>query len=377
MSTVSKEFEEKVFAALGRKEAVPQEPVAQTEPQPEPPKVDEPKAEPTKEEKEVDPDPEPEPPKVEEPKEEPQKGWDDDDEPVVEAPKFDFSELVSDLELGEIKSKDDLKAKVVELKSKLKTLEEKPLAAIPEELSEVFKVAQTGGWDAAKEYLANQLIDYSKATSADAIIEFENDFFERAKTNQKYYTDGKLDPAKVEEDLDSMPEVVREQYGYAILRAKAEQQARIREQLKAQAEAKRAQAEKALAQASQSLGELLPVEAYGIKFEPKHSSEIYNGITSSKLTKKHLGLSYEDLVRSGADMKAVVRSITLAEKGEKMIKFKSNQSEVKAKKEILEKTQNVQLNNPGTAVTPEDPEKKPIPLHEKVRMEMEKMKRGL
>src|SRR3546814_9881138 len=54
-------------------------------------------------------------------------------------------------------------------------------------------------------------------------------------------------------------------------------------------------ADKTLASATKSLGELLPLETYGIKFEPKHSSEIYNGIVTSKLTKKHLGLSYEDL----------------------------------------------------------------------------------
>jgi hypothetical protein len=70
-------------------------------------------------------------------------------------------------------------------------------------------------------------------------------------------------------------------------------------------------------------------------------------------------VSYEDLVRSGADMKAVAKTIAAAEYGEQMLKFKSNASLVKAKKEILAKVENVQLSTPAVPAAPETKAKLP------------------
>lgn len=335
--------------------AVRNKTLAQSQPEVQPeavPQTEEPKVEVEK----VEPDPEPaaEPEKSVEAIVE--KGWDDEEETEVKpSAEINISEWVSDLDLGEIKSKEEFKTKVSELKSKLKEYETAPLAGVPEDFKEVIEVAKTGDW---KDYLASQLIDYSKLGPEDAVAEFESDFLNRAQGNPKYFTDGKFDVQKAEEALDAMPEAVRETYGHQILQAKATNQLRQREAIKAKAEAKRTEADKTLAQATSKLGEILPLESYGIKFEPKHSSEIYNGIVSSKLTKKHLGQTYEDLVRSGADMKAVVRTITLAEKGEKMIAHKSNKSATQTKKEMLNNLQNVQLNTSGTVVQPENPDKK-------------------
>lgn len=347
---MASELEEKILAIRNKSiaEAKPVEtPVTET-----------PEAVPTEEiQAEVTPEPaqpnDGEPVKEEEKAPEPElTSWDDVTEEAKPTAEINISEWVSDLELGEIKSKEDLKTRVTELKSKLKEYEEKPLTGIPEEFSEVIKVAKTGDW---KEYLASQLIDYTKL---DPIQEFENEFFRRAQNNPKYFTDGKFDAAKVEEVLESIPEVSRELEGSRLLEDKAELQARKRAELQAKAEAKRAEAEQTLAKATKNLSEILPLETFGIKFEPRHSSEIYQGIVSSKLTKKHFGVSYEDLVRTGADMKAVTRTITLAEKGEKMIAFKAEKRGTEVKKEILQKTQNVQLDQSGTVPQPEDPEKK-------------------
>lgn len=301
-------------------------------------------------------------------------GWDDTPEEQVStsSPQIDYSELGSALSFGEIKTKEEFITKASELKAKLKQLEEKPLEGISEEFREVVKVSQDGGdW---KEYLASQLLDFSQMNPVE---EFEYDFKARAARDPRFLTDGKPDPQKIQDALDTFPEAQRVYEGQRILEFKAAEQVRQRQAMKAKAEAKRQEAERTLATATSKLGELLPLETYGIKFEPKHSQEIYNGIVNSKLTKKHLGQTYEDLVRNGANMKAITRTITLAEKGEKMIAFKADKSKVEAKKEVLKSISNVQLNTSGTNISPEDPEKKVVSIPDKVREHLASQRKGL
>ena len=297
------------------------------------------------------------------------KGWDDEPETKVETTSEDFS-WVSDL-VGEVKTKDELKSKISEYKSKLKEFETQPLAGIPDEFKEIIDVAKTGDW---KDYLASQLIDYDKL---DPLDEFERDFINRAQNNPKYFTDGKYDHQKTLDAIDALPEPLRELEGSRIIGAEKQLAERQRVAIKAKAEAKLNEAEKSLAQSTNKLGEILPLETYGIKFEQRHSSEIYEGIVNSKLTKKHLGVSYDDLVRSGADMKAITRTITLAEKGEKMIAFKADNKATETKKEILKKVQNVQLNTSGTNPNPEDPGQKVKSPAELLREYITQSKKGL
>jgi hypothetical protein len=301
------------------------------------------------------------------------KSWDDEETPEVkkEESKFDFSKLGSALELGEIKDEADFIEKVSQTKSKLKELQDKPLAGIPDEFKEVIEVAKTGDW---KDYLATQIIDYSKL---DPIEEFENDWMARAMTNPKYFTDGKFDPQKANDALDSIQDPIKEVQGSQMLQAKAYQQAQRKQQIKAQAQARIEQAEKSLVNATRDLNDLLPFKEYGIKFEPKHSSEVYQGIRDSKLTKELLGISYEDLVRSGADMKVVAKTIATAKYADKMLKFKSNASKVEAKKELLQATQNAQITTPGSAINPSDPEKQIVPVHEKLKKYIASQSKGL
>jgi hypothetical protein len=301
--------------------------------------------------------------------------WDAD---VADAKKeeskidVDWNSIGSALEFPEIKTKEDLIAKATELKSKLKEYEEKPLAGIPDEFKEVLEVTKSGvDW---KDYLSNQLIDYSKI---DPIQLFEDEFFRDAARNPKYFTDGKFNAQLAEDALDALPEVYREQMGRSIQQGFIQSQKQRQQELRAKAEAKITQAEKSLTTATKNLNELLPFEDYGIKFEPKHSSEIYQGISSSKLTRKHLGVNYEDLVRSGADMKAISATIAKAEYAEKMLKFKSQAAKVEAKKEILDKIQNPQIKSTGTNVQPESETKKELTPAEKMALYIKSQKKGL
>jgi len=293
--------------------------------------------------------------------------WDADEtaEQKVEAPKFSFSKIGSALELDKVESEDDIVTKVSELKSKLKQLEQAPLSGISDDFKEAIEVAKNGvDW---KSYLAEQLVDYTKLTSEQLIQLYEDEFDKTAVRNPKYFTDGKFDQAKADADLEAVPYIVREQLGAQVANSYTQIQRQRQAQMRQQAEQRRVESDKALSNAARNLQELLPFENYGIKFEPKHSTEIYEGINNSKLTKKHLGVEYDALVRSGADMKAVARTVAAAEYAEKMVKFKAQSSKVEAKKELLDKVQNAQINSPGSAPVPEDPKKKILTPAEKLQ----------
>lgn len=294
------------------------------------------------------------------------KSWDTDDavaEPTKTTPlAYDFTKTGSALGWGEIKDESDFLAKATTLNTKLKELEEAPLKSIPEDLREVIEVARKDGanW---KDYLSQQVIDYSKVNPLDL---YEDEFFRRAEKDPKYFTDGKYDESLALAELERIPEAVQFGFGQQIQQLNIQEQKRRQAEIRAKAEAKIANAETSLSQATQKLSEILPLEQFGIKFEPKHSVEIYNGITNSTLTKKHLGVTYEKLVESGADMKQIARTITLAEKGEKFIKYGSETAESRAKKALLDKTQNAQLNTPGSTIRPEDPKSKVLSPAEKL-----------
>jgi hypothetical protein len=205
---------------------------------------------------------------------------------------------------------------------------------------------------------------------------YENDFFQRNKNNPKFFDEkGQLNEDLLYDELDRIPDDVKYQLGDQQRQALAYQQHQKQAEIRARAEAKIANAESSLAKATNSLPEILPFDNYGIKFEPKHASNLYSGITSSKLTKAHLGPSYDALIAAGVDMTKLTRTLALAEYGEKMIKFKSETAEAKAKKSILETTQNVQLKTPGKAITVEDPTKKVMTPAEKIAYHMDQQKK--
>jgi hypothetical protein len=305
-------------------------------------------------------------PKAEEtPKEEPQS-WDADleiEQPKEQTSTFDFKSLGSALELGDVKDESELKAKISEFKTRVKQLEEAPYEGISEDLKTFVDIARKSGDEEAKSFLANQLVDYSKV---DPLQLFEDEFYRDAASNPRYTKDGKIDWDSVDAAYDTLPDTLKEFQGKQLQYAKHQLQLQKRQEIVAKAEARSQAASKSLMEASKNLNDILPLDKFGIKFEPKHSAQIFEGVTSSKLTKKHLGVSYETLVKSGADMKAITATITKAEYAEQMLKFKSNNSKVEAKKELLDKTQNARIVTPGSTVDPNSEAKKEKSIGEKM-----------
>jgi hypothetical protein len=284
--------------------------------------------------------------------------WDTGTEtPVVKAEpvQFDFKSLGSALDFGDVKDEKELITKVSELRTKLKATQDAPLLGVPDDFKEVVEVARkTGDW---KTYLAESIIDYSKVSP---IKLYEDQAYaELTKLASFRNADGSPNDAKISDEIAAVSDVTKSLEGSHIARYMSDQQQQRRAAIVNQAREKLQEKEKELVNATKDLNQLLPFESYGIKFEAKHSNNVYEGVATSRLTKKHLGVSYEDLVRSGADMKAVAKTIAAAEYGEQMLKFKSNASLVKAKKEILAKVENVQLTTPGVPAAPESKTKLP------------------
>jgi hypothetical protein len=306
-----------------------------------------------------------EPPKVEETP----QSW-DPDEPNTPKTTYDFSQLGGALGLEDIKSEEDVVTKFKNQQQRIAELESKPFEAIPMEFRDIIQAAKTGGqW---QELVSLQTTDFSKL---DPLRLYSEEFDRKAVEDPRFYIDGKLDNDAIDAAWAALPQGFIEDQGNRIKQDLIDRQSRRRNELIAASESVKAQADQNLLKAAQSLNEVLPLSQYGITFEPKHTQSIYQGITSSALTKKHLGVTYEQLVQSGADLKAAVRTITLAEKAEAMLKHKSKDVKTETRKEILEKTQNVQLSQPGAPVEPVT-DKKPLSTREMIEYTMKQQKKG-
>lgn len=285
------------------------------------------------------------PPQVEEPV----KAWDADDtvtEPV-KSESFDYKKFSSALGL-DVKDETELIQKTTESFTKLKQLEadkNSVLEGVPESLKTAIDIAKKGGdWKSA----TGNDIDVS---TLDPLDLFDNDYERRFGFKYKG-PDGVLDRKKMEDDIDALPEVMRSMQGEAIRQNIANMQAQKRMNLLAEAEKKQLEFTRNLADATRNVAKLLPKETFGITLEAKHSDYLFQGISNQSLVKKHLGdLPVE--VLNKIEPSKLTKAIALLEYGDKIAKYQYSQGQVAAKKEVLSKTQNVQLNTGGLPAAPE------------------------
>jgi hypothetical protein len=286
--------------------------------------------------------------------------WDaesSEEQAKTETPTFDFSKLGSALKLEGVKSESDLVAKFSELQTKLQTEETKKAATfegIPDDLKEVIDLAKNGGdW---KSYMGASAVDWSKEHPLD-IYEYEF-----SKLPHFRNPDGTINQQAIDDALDAIPEGQKMYEGSQIINQRIQQQQQLKNQQVQQARLRKEQNDKALIEATKNLSEILPESQYGVKFEAKHSDYLFKGISSGELLQKHF------LADNGQyDMKKVAKTIALAEYGDKMIKFQAEKAKVAAKKEILNTTQNVQLETPRTSVAPDDASTKQLSAADRMK----------
>jgi hypothetical protein len=280
-----------------------------------------------------------------------------------EAPKVDFKKLGSALNL-EINTEEELIKQVSEKMAKLKEVEEqtsKQFEGVPAELKEAIEIAKKGGdWYS---YVEHSLIDVTKL---DPIDLFEQEF-ERMEAHKYKNEDGSIDYERLDEALDAIPDALKTMQGNAIKNNLYLQQQQKKQQLQAQAQQAQEVFKSQLGEAMKELPNYFPKDTFGITLEQQHVASLYDGITSNKLVQKHLGIT-DPTVLSKIDPKKLARTLAMAEWSAGISKAQYNRGLTQAKRELLEKTQNAQINSTARSAEPEAGEgEKPKTAAEKLK----------
>ena len=264
--------------------------------------------------------------------------------PKADEKSFDFKKLGSALNL-EASTQEEFISKVNEKFSKLKDLEETTFNGVPDDLKQAIEIAKKGGdW---KSYTSSLAVDVDKL---DPLALFDREF-ERVEAQRFKNPDGSIDYDKLDEELNSIPDGIKRMQGNAIKQQiSSQQQARQAAVMAAVAQSQE-KFQKSLGEAVRELSSVLPKESFGVTFEPKHSSYLYEGIANGSLIKKHLG-NIEPATLSKLNAKKLMSTIALAEWAEKISDFRFKQGKVSGKKEILSSTQNAQIKASTTLPTP-------------------------
>lgn len=267
--------------------------------------------------------------------------------PVADAPTlFDLKKVGSALSL-ETKTEEEFVKQVSEKFSKLKELEALSLDGIPEQLKGAIEVAKKGGnW---QEYAGVTALD---ATKLDATEVFEREY-ERANIERFKNPDGSYDYEKFDQELLGIPQGLKQMQGNAIKSQIIARQQQQQASVIAQAAAQQDRFQKSLGDAARELSTLLPQDQFGIKIEPKHATYLYEGIANGSLLKKHLG-GLDPASLSKLDSKKLMKTIAIAEFGERISQHQFKQGEVAGKKAVLLSTQNTQLTQSSSLPKPEE-----------------------
>lgn len=325
--------------------AEPTEPVEPAEPVTEPVADTEPVApEPTNDDAIPDPSPAP------------VANWDDTEAPTEPAPaqSSDFYRHVGSALGIEANSEAELLQKVKEFKTP---------RIQDQELQRLVELHERGiDWRTGI-----SKVDYSKV---DPVQLFEQDL-----RNDPRFKDhnGVFDEEKYLEELEATPMAVRATVGRQIAQALAYQQHQQTIAAERQAEERRMQFDSQLARATSRLSQLLPYEDHGIKFEERHASDLYRGLSDGSLMKDLF------LDQNGQyDAEKIVITAAWRKWGPQIVKHMAAKAAVKTKRDILDRTQSPQIANPKQPAAPQPPsEPKELAPHEKIRqMQQSKVRQG-
>ena len=296
------------------------------------------------------PSPKEEPTKVEE--EEIKFDW--EVEAKQEPVNLDLKEIGSALNL-EVGNKEDFVKAVNEKFTKLKEYEDRNSSesSLPPEFKATYEeakqiAAQGGDWQA---FMYDSLVD---PTKLDPVKLFESEF-EKANATRFRQPDGTIDYEALYAEHDQIPEGIRKMQGANIQNQLINQQAQRKQSLKDQLKASFDNFSKNLSEATKNLPESFPQEVYGLKFDSKHAAAFNEGILNGKLVQKHLG-NVDLSMLSKLDAAKIARTIVKAEIAEQSAQYNRKLGRSEGKKELLEKTQNPQIETPGRAAAPDVPD---------------------
>lgn len=283
--------------------------------------------------------------------------------PATPTSGVDLKKIGSALNL-EATNEDEFVKTVSEKLSKLKTLEDqtsKTFENVPDALKETIEIAKKGGdWES---FIGNSLLD---PTKLDPIDIFEQEY-ERNNLYRFKKPDGTIDYEKLDEELDGINDGVKSMQGNAIKQQLIAQQQGRKQAVLAESQRAQERFSKELSEAAKELPSYFPKEEWGVTVEPKHASSVIDGIANRKLVQKHLG-NIDEATLAKLDAKKLSKLLFLAEAGKNLVEHSRKQGIVSGKRELLDKTQNPQINAPGSPATPDTPDdKKPLTAAEKLK----------
>ena len=267
---------------------------------------------------------------------------------------LDLKKIGSALNL-EVSNEEEFVKTVNEKFTKLKEYEEKSSSEnnLPPEFKQTFDevkqiAAQGGDWQS---YIYDSLVD---PTKLDPIKLFESEF-EKANAARFRTPEGGIDYEALYAEHDQIPEGIRKMQGAAIQNQLISAQQQRKQALQQQMKQSYDNFSKNLAEATKSLPDAFPQEVYGLKFDSKHAAAFNEGILNGKLVQKHLG-NVDISMLSKLDAAKIARTIAKAEIAEQAAQYNRKLGRSEGKRELLEKTQNPQIQTPGKAAAPETPD---------------------
>lgn len=276
--------------------------------------------------------------------------WDADEKPTTQS--LDLKKIGSALNL-EVNSEEEFVQTVSDRLSKLKDYEAKLQdEVLPDDFKSTFEeakeLAKAGGdWQTL---VYNSMLDASKL---DPVKLYESEF-ERSEAYRFKKEDGTVDYDALWSEHDSIPESVRKNLGNQIKQNLSQRQTQQKQAVLEQAKKAQDQFNRGIVEAAKDLPSQFPSEVYGIKVEPSHAAAIQNEILNGKLVKEYLGVDYSALIKAGADPKKVMATLAKAKYSKQLAEFNRKLGVTKARKELLEKTQNPQITSTGVAPEPNE-----------------------
>lgn len=294
----------------------------------------------------------------------------DADEPKPAPSQIDLKKIGSALNL-EVNSEDELIQTVSEKMSKLKELEAKLQEEdLPTDFKTTFeeakKLAKQGGdWQTV---VYSSLLDASKL---DPLKLFEQEY-EKTEAQRFRKEDGTIDYDALYAEHDSIPEGVRKMQGNLIKQQLVTYQTQQKQAVLNQAKQAQETFTKTLVEAAKELANSFPQDVYGIKLEASHAASIQNDILNGKLVKEFLG-NVDATTLAKLDAKKLMTTLTKAKLADKLATFNYKRGLSQGKRELLDRTQNPQLDVAGRAPEP-DKQDKPKTRVEIIQERMQSLK---
>lgn len=291
----------------------------------------------------------------------------DVDSTEVKPISLDLQKIGSALNL-EASNEEDFVKTVSEKFTKLKEYEEKSSTenSLPLDFKQAFDEAksiasQGGDWQTA---IFSSL---GNVAALDSLSLFDQEF-EKINGQNFKKEDGTIDRDALFAEIDQIPEGVRKMQGEQIKQRLLQVQQQRKQAVQQALSQSYENFNKSLNDAVKTAAEAFPKDKWGITLEPQHLNAIRDGIANGKLVQKHLGSSIDVSTLSKFDAAKLVKTVISAEISEKAAQFNYKKGKSDGKREILERTQNPQIETPGKAAAPDlADDKKPKTSTEKLK----------